>query len=251
MQCCQLALSTIDLTRTHWWYQRALGFAAAGERRERGGPAFAAVPGLPECSLDVWCLVGRQPFMQIEMIQFTRPIMRPRRPSWRRSDIGYSTVGIHVPDFDAAVGRVHMLGGDFITEPIGTFGKRRVCLSDPDDTLIELMEDSPAGSLAASPERQASPAIACVSLTVRNIDRALRFWVDDRSGGYGADGLCAQRDVRANADARLISCALPRSCTGRQRHRRRHRREGSYGLSRRILTLRMASAVGRPANSRP
>ena len=29
MQLCQLALSTVDLTRTHWWYRRALGFAAA------------------------------------------------------------------------------------------------------------------------------------------------------------------------------------------------------------------------------
>lgn len=228
MQCCQLALSTIDLTRTHWWYQRALGFAAAGERRERGGPEFAAVPGLPECALDVWCLVGRQPFMQIEMIQFTRPIMRPRRPSWRRSDIGYSTVGIHVLDFDAAVDRVHMIGGDLMTEPLGAFGKRRVCLLDPDDTLIELMEDSPVGHAEAPLEREALPAIACVSLTVRSIDRALGFWVDvlgcerardtlvhtaDHERLWGLDDAVRETAVVRTGDVllELVQYASPRS----------------------------------------
>lgn len=178
MQCCQLALSTIDLTRTHWWYQRALGFAAAGERRERGGPDFAAVPGLPEAALEVWCLVGRQPFMQIEMIQFTRPIMRRQRKSWRRCDIGYSTVGIYVGDFDAAVDCIHRVGGEFITEPIGERGYRRICLLDPDHTLVELMEDSLIGEMPVPQERQALPRVACVSLSVRSIGRALPFWVD-------------------------------------------------------------------------
>jgi catechol 2,3-dioxygenase-like lactoylglutathione lyase family enzyme len=178
MQCCQLALSTVDLTRTHWWYRRTLGFAAAGERRERGGPEFAAVPGLPEVALDVWCLVGQQPFMQIEMIQFTRPVMRPRPQSWRRSDIGYSTVGICVPNFDGAINRIHETSGDFVSDPIGTVGHRRICLLDPDSTLIELMEDCPGGVVTAAPERRSFPAVTFVSLSVRDIDQALSFWID-------------------------------------------------------------------------
>jgi catechol 2,3-dioxygenase-like lactoylglutathione lyase family enzyme len=179
MECCQLALSTMDLTRTHWWYQRALGFVAAGERRQRGGPEFAAVPGLPEVSLDVWCLVGRQPFVQIEMIEFARPRMRPRPATWRRSDIGYTTVGIHVPDFDAAVTRIDNVGGQFLTDPIGRRGDRRVSLLDPDDTLVELMEAAPEWQPLAIPgDRVGWPAIATVSLSVRDLGRARAFWVD-------------------------------------------------------------------------
>jgi catechol 2,3-dioxygenase-like lactoylglutathione lyase family enzyme len=179
MECCQLALSTMDLTRTHWWYQRALGFLAAGERRQRGGPAFAAVPGLPEVSLDVWCLVGRQAFMQIEMIEFARPRMRARPVDWRRSDIGYSTVGIHVVDFDAAVERIANVGGRCLTDPIGPRGARRVCLHDPDDTLLELMEAHPCPEGGVAPaDGVGSPAIASVSLSVRDLSRARAFWLD-------------------------------------------------------------------------
>jgi catechol 2,3-dioxygenase-like lactoylglutathione lyase family enzyme len=179
MDCCQLALSTMDLTRTHWWYQRALGFVAAGERRQRDGPAFAAVPGLPEVALDVWCLVGRQAFVQIEMIEFTRPRMRARATTWQRSDIGYSSVGIHVPDFDTAVARIDRVGGQFLSEPIGSRGSRRVCLSDPDDTLLELCEDRPNGVRAGdAADRAGLPAITSVSLCVRDIERARRFWIE-------------------------------------------------------------------------
>lgn len=179
MDCCQLALSTMDLTRTHWWYQRALGFLAAGERRQRGGPEFAAVPGLPEVSLEVWCLVGRQSFVQIEMIEFARPCMRARSSTWRRSDIGYSTVGIHVRDFDAAVERIANVGGELMTAPVGARADRRVCLLDPDGTLLELMEADPLGrSGSDAPGRLDRPAIAVVSLTVRDRDRARDFWVE-------------------------------------------------------------------------
>ena len=177
MDCCQLALSTMDLARTHWWYRRALGFLPAGERRRRGGPEFAAVPGLPEVALDVWCLVSRQTFVQIEMIEFAKPRMRPRPPTWQRSDIGYTTVGIHVPDFEAAVARIERVGGRFVTAPVGRLGDRRVCLHDPDDTLLELMEQHPVGGRPTA-DGDALPAIGFVSLSVRDIDRSLRLWVD-------------------------------------------------------------------------
>jgi catechol 2,3-dioxygenase-like lactoylglutathione lyase family enzyme len=178
----------MDLTRTHWWYERALGFLAAGERRQRGGPAFAAVPGLPEVSLEVWCLVGRQPFVQIEMIEFERPRMRSRPAGWRRSDIGYSMVGIHVADFDAAVERIFNVGGQFMTDPIGPRGDRRVCLLDPDDTLLELMEAHPwSDGRVSATDRAGTPAIASVSLSVRDLDRARLFWLDVLGASLLAD----------------------------------------------------------------
>jgi catechol 2,3-dioxygenase-like lactoylglutathione lyase family enzyme len=178
MDCCQLALSTMDLTRTHWWYRRALGFLAAGERRQREGPAYAAVPGLPEAAFDLWCLVGRQPFVQFEMFEFARPRMRARASTWQRCDIGYSGVGIHVRDFDAAVARVDRVGGRFLTEPMGPRGRRHVCLFDPDDTLLELIEAHPCGASASAAEHAERPALASVSLSVRDLDQARSFWLD-------------------------------------------------------------------------
>jgi catechol 2,3-dioxygenase-like lactoylglutathione lyase family enzyme len=179
MECCQLALSTMDLARTHWWYQRALGFVAAGERRYRDAPAFATVPDLPEAALDVWCLVGAQPFMQIEMIEFARPRMRPRRDGWQRSDIGYAAVGIHVHDFARAVQRIEQTSGEFLSDPIGPMGDRRVCLLDPDGTLLELIERHPAGvDDSRESAHRDGPAICSVSLVVRDLELATRFWVD-------------------------------------------------------------------------
>jgi catechol 2,3-dioxygenase-like lactoylglutathione lyase family enzyme len=168
----------MDLTRTHWWYRHALGFLAAGERRQREGPAYAAVPGLPEVALDVWCLVGSQPFVQVEMIEFALPRMRARASTWQRSDIGYSTVGIHVPDFDAAMARVHRVGGQFLTDPLGPRGERCVCLLDPDDTLLELIEAAPWRSRESTADQADLPAIASASLSVRDLERSRRFWID-------------------------------------------------------------------------
>jgi catechol 2,3-dioxygenase-like lactoylglutathione lyase family enzyme len=177
MECCQLALSTMDLSRTHWWYQRALGFLAAGERRYRDAPQFAAVPDLPDAALDVWCLVGRQPFMQIEMIEFTRPRMRPRREGWQRSDVGYAAVGIHVQDFDGALNRIARTSGELLSEPVGRPGHRRVCLFDPDGTLVELMERHPLTSTITTEAHHDVPAICSVSLVVPDLEGARRFWV--------------------------------------------------------------------------
>src|SRR5262245_35307511 len=93
---CQVAISTTDVRRSHHWYRRALGLRSAGELRHRDAPVFAQVPDLPECTLDVWCLVDGQPFFQFEMIEFQRPRMRSMPDDWHPRDIGYSTVGLHV-----------------------------------------------------------------------------------------------------------------------------------------------------------
>src|SRR5262245_6706000 len=90
MPLCQVALSVTDLGRSHQWYRSALGLLTAGDRRRRSGDAWAMVPGLPEASFDVWCLVDRQPFFQFEMFEFRRPRMRTLPASWRRCDIGYA-----------------------------------------------------------------------------------------------------------------------------------------------------------------
>jgi catechol 2,3-dioxygenase-like lactoylglutathione lyase family enzyme len=182
MDCCQIALSSVDLTRSHWWYRTALGFRTAGERRRRAGAHWAKVPGLPEASFDVWCLVGRQRFMQIEFFEFRRPRMRRLPPDRRLCDFGYSMVGIHVPRFDDSLERIMRVGGAPLTEPLGQPGERRVCLRDPDGILLELMEDpvlvAPDPSDSADSDQAHLPSIASVTVAVPDLDRVRAFWVD-------------------------------------------------------------------------
>ena len=179
MQCCQIALSSMDLVRSRWWYENCLGFVPVGEVRHREGQVYADVPGLPEASFQVACLVGSQPFVQIEMFEFARPRMRARPAAWRPCDIGYSMVGIHVPDFGAALRRLRTIGGAPITAPLGEPGCRRVCLFDPDGTLIELMEDNPMASLGLKREEaDGPPAIACATLSVFDLADTRSLWRD-------------------------------------------------------------------------
>jgi len=182
IRCCQVAVSSIDLARSHWWYRNALGFRTAGERRRRSGAHWATVPGLPEASFDVWCLVGRQSFAQFEAFEFRRPRVRRLPIDHRLCDLGYSMIGIHVPQFDESLERIARLGGEPLTRPTGEPGSRRVCLHDPDGILLELMEDpvlvAPDPSDGTDSEWRNLPSIASVTASVRDLDRVRMFWVD-------------------------------------------------------------------------
>jgi catechol 2,3-dioxygenase-like lactoylglutathione lyase family enzyme len=179
MQCCQIALSTMDLVRSRRWYEKALGFIPIGDVRQREGQVYADVPGLPEASFHVACLVGSQPFVQIEMFEFARPRMRARPKSWRPCDIGYSMFAIRVPDFDAALRRLRTIGGAPLTPPLGELGYRRVCLLDPDGILIELMEADPMAAVEVEREPASTvPTIACTTLSVHDLDESRSLWRD-------------------------------------------------------------------------
>jgi catechol 2,3-dioxygenase-like lactoylglutathione lyase family enzyme len=177
MELCQIALSTTDLMRSAHWYCRTFDWVTAGRRRENEGDIWARVPGLPEAKFAVWCLVdpARQ-FFQFELFEFQRPRMRLQHPDARANDIGYSLIGIHVRDFDLAVARILQTGGQFLREPLGSSGERRVCLQDPEGVLIELMEDEPSGTYASHSSSQAE--VRCVRISVHDLDHARRFWVD-------------------------------------------------------------------------
>lgn len=179
MPLCQIAISTKHLKRSHWWYRRALGFLAAGEHRHIEEPGAACVPDLPECWLDVWWLVGRDSLCQLELMEFQRPGMRSIPDDWRPSDLGYSTIGLHVEDFDEALARIARLSGRLLSAPIGGRGQRRVCLRDPDGVLLELMEDDliPAADRPTG-LRSVPTALRFVTLSVPDLDVARRFWVE-------------------------------------------------------------------------
>jgi catechol 2,3-dioxygenase-like lactoylglutathione lyase family enzyme len=136
------------------------------------------VSGLPETEFDVWCLVARQRFFQLELFEFKRPRIRPVRADWQPSDIGYSMFGIHVADFDATLERIARVGGVLLSDPAGPLGQRHVCLFDPDQVLLELLEDDVAQHARPASERDAGTAVRSITLSVPDLHRARRFWRD-------------------------------------------------------------------------
>ena len=139
---------------------------------------FAAVAGLPEASFDVWCLVGRQAFLQIEMFEFGLPHARPIPEQWRPSDIGYSTLGVRVEDLDSTLERLAAIGDRPLTAPLVDERGRRVCIRDPNGILVELVEDSFHSSDTRPEADMVRPEIVSVTLSVASLDRARAFWVD-------------------------------------------------------------------------
>jgi catechol 2,3-dioxygenase-like lactoylglutathione lyase family enzyme len=177
MPLCQIALSTLDLVRTAHWYRSTFDWKAAGEKRDREGETWARVPGLPEASFTVWWLVEKPRFFQFELFEFHKPRMRPRRADATAADLGYSSIGLQVPDLEAVLDRLVCTGGVLLTEPLGAPGERRVCLRDPEGVLLELMEGHPPIQRSSATEGPLA-TVNSIRLSVRDLDRAVRFWVD-------------------------------------------------------------------------
>jgi catechol 2,3-dioxygenase-like lactoylglutathione lyase family enzyme len=178
-QLCQIALSVTDLRRSVDWYHRAFGLQPAGTIRQRVTDGPALVSGLPECSLEVWCVVDRQEWMQFEIMEFEKPRMRRLPADWRPSDLGYSMIGLHVEDFDVTLECLIRTSGRLLTTPSDDPGRRRVCVRDPDGILLELMEDD-VRSVPPRPRPHGGvpTTIRSVTLSVASLNRARRFWVD-------------------------------------------------------------------------
>ncbi len=176
---CQIAFSVTDLKRTHRWYQDVLGFLPSGGTRLFRGPLASRVQGLPNASSTCWWLMDQQDFFQLELFQFDSPRARPRPADWRPCDTGYTTVGLHVADFDAMLARLHAAGVELLTAPMGERGRRRVCIHDPEGVLLELMEDDPrAPGAMPRPRPEVAVAARSITLSVPDLERSRRFFVD-------------------------------------------------------------------------
>lgn len=176
---CQIALSVGNLQHSHRWYRDLFGY------QESGGtylfvPALgsADVQGVPEATSVCWWLMDSQDFFQIELFQFSKPIPKPLPTDWRPCDIGYSTIGIHVADFDATLDRLRRRNVPTLTEPLGERGARRVCLRDPDGVLLELMEDDPRAPQQRERPHQVPVATRFVTVSVPDLDQARHTWVE-------------------------------------------------------------------------
>ncbi|MFB3813518.1 MAG: VOC family protein [Terriglobales bacterium] len=176
---CQIAISCLDQVRTCRWYQRALGFVPAGALPDVRGPEVSAIQGLPDVVTSVTWLLDQQNQVQMEFFAFQHPSVRPIPPDWKPSDVGFSMIGIHVANFDRALDSTLRSGGRPLSGPIGPAGKRRVCLRDPEGVLLELMEDDPrVPGAAARPRPHLPVAVRSMTLSVPDLARARRFWVD-------------------------------------------------------------------------
>jgi catechol 2,3-dioxygenase-like lactoylglutathione lyase family enzyme len=192
MRVFQVAISSLDVDRSRNWYIENLGFLYAGEinpdadieaMRATGDITdtdLASIQGLPgaSCSKVAWT-VDQQEFFQFELFAYSQPPVRPRPAGWRPCDIGYTTVGLHVMDFDATVARLRQNDNALLSEPIGAQGDRRVCVFDPDGVLLELMEGDLRGADPVERPRPFVPVVTrSVTLSVPDLAKSLRFFVE-------------------------------------------------------------------------
>ena len=174
---CQVAFSVTDLDRTHLWYQRTLGFLPSGGTWLFRGFIASTIQGIPDVVSNTKWLVDQQSFRQLEMFEYESP--KPRPYNRRPNDIGYTVLGVHVADFDDALRRLDDSGVRPLTEPIGAPGKRRVCVRDPENVIVELMEDDPRQNGAGARPRPHVPvATRSITLSVPDLDRSRRFFVE-------------------------------------------------------------------------
>lgn len=192
MRVFQVAISCLDADQSRTWYIENFGFLDTGEinpdadieaMRATGeitDTDLGSIQGLPgaSCAKVAWT-VDQQEFFQFELFAFSNPVVRPRPAGWRPCDIGYTTVGLHVADFDATVARLRGNGSELLTEPMGDPGDRRVCVFDPDGVLLEVMEADLRGAVPVERPRPSVPVVTrSVTLSVPDLAKSLRFFSD-------------------------------------------------------------------------
>ncbi len=175
----QIAFSVTDLTRTHDFYHTILGFEPAGGTDSFKGPITSQAQGLPDVVATCWWMVDQRDFMQLELFKFTSPSVRPIADDWRPCDIGYTTVGVHVVDYNALLVRLAQSGIPTLSPVLGESGSRRVCIQDPEGVLLELMEDDPRDNDQLTRERSELGVVTrSITASVPSLEVAQRFWVD-------------------------------------------------------------------------
>jgi len=172
----QIAFSVVDLRRTEAWFREGLGFLPAGGAMAlMTGPVATRVQGLPAAASCAWWLVGRNPWFQLELFQFRRPIAKLMPPDFRPCDTGYTRIGVHVADFDAALANLTRLGTVPLAGVLGERGRRRACARNPDGVYVEIMEDDPLAQPPGSERAGCPAAVRSVTLSTPNLDASVAY----------------------------------------------------------------------------
>lgn len=175
----QIALSVRSVQHTQRWYRDNFGFLEAG-----GTSAFipifgsADVQGVPGATSECWWLNDAQENFQIELFEFRRPVPAPMPDDWRPCDIGYTTIGLQVDDFDAVLARLAHRRVPLLSAPVGELGERRVCVRDPDGVLLEILEAVPDGVAGRPRVHEVPVAVRFVTLSVPDLARARHTWLE-------------------------------------------------------------------------
>ena len=177
---CQIAFSVIDLRRSERWFREGFGLLGAGgsSRWMMRGPIASRVQGLPRAASTCWWLVARNDWFQLELFQFERPMARLMPPDFRPCDIGYTRIGLWVRDFDATLARMIELGTPPMTAPVGTAGRRRVCVRNPDGVYVEIMEDDPLSAVASAGRAECPAAIRSVTMSTPDFEDSVAYMTD-------------------------------------------------------------------------
>ena len=175
----QIAINVSDLQHSQRWYRDIFGY------QESGGTYMfipilgsADVQGVPDATSECWWLMDQQDFFQLELFEFSKPTPKPLPADWRPCDIGYTTIGIHVRDFDATLTRLARRQVALLTDPIGEPGSRRVCVRDPDGVLLEIMDDDPRSAEHRSRPYDVPVATRFATLSVPDLEQARRTWIE-------------------------------------------------------------------------
>ena len=173
----QIAFSVVDLRLTEQWFREGFGLLpAGGSRALMRGPLAARVQGLPRAASTCWWLVARNPWFQLELFQFERPIAKLMPADFRPCDIGYTRIGIWVDNFDATLKTLALLGSPPLTPPLGEHGARRACVRNPDGVYVEIMEDDPLPHANQSGRPDCPAAIRSVTAAVPHLGDAAAYF---------------------------------------------------------------------------
>jgi catechol 2,3-dioxygenase-like lactoylglutathione lyase family enzyme len=196
----QVALCTPDLPSALRHFHEVLRFADAGGDVLWGEwlAQMQEIDGPVACT--VWWLCSRQDLFQVELFQHTVPTPATAAADWRPSDLGWTQLGIAVPDWDGCLERVRAEGIQPLEVAPGPEGARTFSYRPPGLALmIEVFEDGPAVAGGVRPRQfDVGPAVIYVGLSVADADRAEDFFADV----IGLDRLppdAIQRDDRAGA----------------------------------------------------
>lgn len=176
-QISQIALCANDLPAAKSFYMNVFGFEDARSELACGKEVAELQELGPYASAVINWLMGRRKFIQIELFQHIVPPQRPLPVDWQVSDIGWGRFGMLVSDFDACLSRLAAQGVRTLTDPLELGGQRRFSFRDPyAGIVVEVIEDS-AGQ--ASEATASPPALANVALSVRDLDGARKFWIEE------------------------------------------------------------------------
>ena len=174
----QFAISVKEIPKTTRFYVDVLGCLPAGGLLI-WGERLAKIQGIEDPTAALWWGVDKQDYVQMEFWQYSQPLARPRPHEWKPCDIGYTRMGFVVDNFDATISALANWGIGTLTPPMGPSGNRRAAFQDPDGILIELIEQDPLLGSTRDPRwADSTTSIRSISLSVPDIERAYRFWID-------------------------------------------------------------------------